>query len=243
MTHSRARYNTGIDVCDRWADGSGRLAIVQESWNGRIERYTFDVLKRCSDGFAHALRRDGVRKGDRVGIFLCQSVETAIAHVAVYKCGAIAVPLFALFGPDALQYRLADSGVRAFWPALNSTSEAFDAPPTSADDPAVIIYTPGTTGKPKGALHAHRVLPGHLPGVEMSQGFFPDARRRCGRPLTGPGSAGSTTCCCRRCITGVAVLARRLEKFDAPVAFDFMQWHACHVCVRAADRAENDAHH
>jgi acetyl-CoA synthetase len=94
--------------------------------------------------------------------------------VAVYKCGAIAVPLFALFGPDALQYRLADSGVRAFWPALNSTSEAFDAAPTSADDPAVIIYTPGTTGKPKGALHAHRVLPGHLPGVEMSQGFFPD---------------------------------------------------------------------
>lgn len=118
--------------------------------------------------------RCGVRKGDRVGIFLCQSVETAIAHVAVYKCGAIAVPLFALFRHDALQYRLADRGVRAFRPALNSTSEAFDAPPTSADDPAVIIYTPGTTGKPKGALHAHRVLPGYLPGVEMSQGFFPD---------------------------------------------------------------------
>src|ERR1700761_8346907 len=233
-----AQYNIGVDACDKWADGSGRLAIVYESQDGRIERYTFDVLKRWSDGFAHALRRDGVQKADRVGIFLSQSVETAIAHLAVYKCGAIAVPLFALFGPDALQYRLADSGavalvtdpaglqkiaplrdmlpelrvvycvdgnradeegseaegseaegseaegndaaprtasdgVRSFWPALNSTSEAFDVPSTSADDPAVIIYTSGTTGKPKGALHAHRVLLGHLPGVEMSQGFFP----------------------------------------------------------------------
>jgi acetyl-CoA synthetase len=275
-------------VCDNWADGSGRLAIVQESRGGRIERYTFDVLKRWSDGFAHALRRDGVRKGDRVGIILSQLVETAIAQVAVYKCGAIAVPLLALFGRDALQYRLADSGaialvtdpaglhriaplrdtlpelrtvycvdedcaegaprassgVRAFWPALNSTSEAFDAPPTSADDPGVIIYTSGTTGKPKkGALHAHRVLPGHLPGVEMSQGFFPDGATLMWTPADQAWTGGLFDVLLPSLHHGVAVLARRFEKIDAPAAFDFMQWHACHVCVRAADRAKNDAHH
>src|SRR6202007_1586367 len=66
-----------------------------------------------SDRFANALRKSDVKKGERVGIFLAQSVETAIAHLAVYKSGAIAVPLFALFGPDALQYRLADSGAAA----------------------------------------------------------------------------------------------------------------------------------
>ncbi|GAB7525562.1 acyl-CoA synthetase [Paraburkholderia sp. 2C] len=266
-----AQYNIGVDACDKWADGSGRLAIVQQSQDGRIERYTFDVLKRWTDGFAHALRRDGVRKGDRVGIFLSQSVETAIAHLAVYKCGAIAVPLFALFGPDALQYRLADSGaaalvtdlaglrkiaplreslpelrtvycvdedgrdsasgaassgVRPFWDALNSSSEAFDVPPTSADDPAVIIYTSGTTGKPKGALHAHRVLPGHLPGVEMSQGFFPDGAELMWTPADWAWIGGLFDVLLPSLHHGVAVLARRFEKFDARAAFDLMQRHA-----------------
>src|SRR5690606_19122753 len=44
---------------------------------------------------------------------------------------------------------------------------------TGADDPALIIYTSGTTGQPKGALHAHRVLLGHLPGVEISHNLLP----------------------------------------------------------------------
>lgn len=51
-----AQYNIGVDACDKWADGSGRLAVIQEYQDGRIERYTFDVLTRWSDGFAHALR-------------------------------------------------------------------------------------------------------------------------------------------------------------------------------------------
>ncbi|MEI6002220.1 AMP-binding protein [Paraburkholderia bengalensis] len=107
------QYNIGVDVCDKWADGSGRLALICETHEGHATRYTFDELKSLSDRFANALRDSGVKKGDRVGIFLAQSVETALAHVAVYKCGAIAVPLFALFGPDALQYRLSDSGAVA----------------------------------------------------------------------------------------------------------------------------------
>jgi acetyl-CoA synthetase len=55
----------------------------------------------------------GVRREDRVAVLLPQMPETAIAHVAIYKIGAIAVPLFSLFGVEALEYRLADSGARA----------------------------------------------------------------------------------------------------------------------------------
>ena len=55
----------------------------------------------------------GIGKGDRIGICLSQSPVLAIAHLAAYKLGAIAVPLFTLFGPDALQYRLANSGAVA----------------------------------------------------------------------------------------------------------------------------------
>lgn len=107
------RYNIGVDVCDKWADGSGRLALIYEQRDGTATRYSFDTLKTLSNQFANAMQRDGVVQGDRVAIFLPQSPETAIAHVAAYKAGCIAVPLFALFGVDAIQYRLADSGAAA----------------------------------------------------------------------------------------------------------------------------------
>jgi acetyl-CoA synthetase len=107
------RYNIGVDVCDKWADGSGRLALIYEQRDGSATRYSFDDLKARSNQFANALRRSGVAQGDRVAIFLPQSPETAIAHLAAYKAGCIAVPLFALFGVDAIQYRLADSASAA----------------------------------------------------------------------------------------------------------------------------------
>ncbi|WP_298017419.1 acyl-CoA synthetase [uncultured Castellaniella sp.] len=108
-----AHYNIGTDVCDRWADGSGRLALIVDRGDSPPDRYTFDQLKRWSDELALALRARGVEPGDRVGILLPQSLETALSHLAVYKLGAIAVPLFTLFGTDALQYRLGNSGARA----------------------------------------------------------------------------------------------------------------------------------
>ncbi|MBV6307223.1 acyl-CoA synthetase [Candidimonas humi] len=106
-------YNIGVDACDKWADGSGRLALISEKSPGEQTHYSFDQLKRLSDQFANALRTHGVGQGDRVGIFLPQAPETAITHLAIYKLGAIAVPLFTLFGTEALQFRLADSQARA----------------------------------------------------------------------------------------------------------------------------------
>jgi acetyl-CoA synthetase len=108
-----ASYNIGIDLCDKWAGDPARLALIHERRDGAVTRYTFAELKRLSDQAANLFRSRGVSAGDRVGILLPQEPETAIAHLAAYKMGAIAVPLFTLFGVDALRYRLADAGIRA----------------------------------------------------------------------------------------------------------------------------------
>src|SRR6266853_2284432 len=106
------RFNIGV-ACDRHATGEGRLALVYEAPDGTVERFSFDDLKRLSNRCANALAGLGVSRGDRVGVLLPQRPETAIAHLAIYKLGAVAVPLFVQFGPDALEHRLADSGARA----------------------------------------------------------------------------------------------------------------------------------
>lgn len=107
------RYNIGVDTVDRHAAADpDRLALIHEHEDGRVDRFTFGQIKRLSDRLALALAGLGVGVRDRVGILLPQAPETGIAHAAVYKLGAIALPLFTLFGPDALQYRLSDSGAK-----------------------------------------------------------------------------------------------------------------------------------
>ncbi|MBC8246120.1 MAG: AMP-binding protein, partial [Deltaproteobacteria bacterium] len=102
-------YNIGVDICDKWAHQKYRLALIYEKEDGHHEKYTFWELKRLSNRFANALVAHDLQAGDRVGILLSQSVETALAHIATYKVGGIAIPLFTLFGPDALEYRLSNS--------------------------------------------------------------------------------------------------------------------------------------
>jgi acetyl-CoA synthetase len=108
-----SRFNIGFDCCDKWADGTGRVALIHEDHNRRQEQLSFDDLKCRSNQLANLWRMHGIAKGDRIAICLSQSPAVAIAHLAAYKLGAIAVPLFTLFGPDALQYRLSDSGAVA----------------------------------------------------------------------------------------------------------------------------------
>src|SRR5262245_54334684 len=100
------RYNIGIDVCDRWAAREpGRVALTFVTDAGEARDYTYGALRVGSNRLANLLRERGVVRGDRVAVLLPQAPETAIGHIAVYKLGAIAVPLFGLFGPEALQYR------------------------------------------------------------------------------------------------------------------------------------------
>ena len=249
-------YNIGVDVCDKWGDQGDRLALIYEDEKGRTRRYTFKDLKGLSNRFANALRARGVARGDRVGILLPQCPETAISHLAIYKLGAVAVPLFSLFGPDALQYRLANSGAKAvvtdasgvaklagirsrlpelklifaakgepeegaidFWQALEKGSDRLDPVATRADDPALIIYTSGTTGPPKGALHAHRVVLGHVPGVEFFHNFFPREGDVHWTPADWAWIGGLIDVLLPSWHHGVPVVAYRAKKFDPEEAF------------------------
>ncbi|MCP4693376.1 MAG: AMP-binding protein, partial [Desulfobacterales bacterium] len=106
-------YNIGVDICDKHAGPGDRLALIYETGEGRVEKYTFRDFARFSNQFANTLNASGFGRGDRLGILLPQRPETAIAHIGVYKVGGVAVPLFTLFGTDALEYRLSNSEARA----------------------------------------------------------------------------------------------------------------------------------
>ncbi len=105
-------YNIGVDVCDKHGAKKNRTALIYEMEDGRVRLYTFGEFIKLSNQFANVLTAAGIARGDRVAILLPQCPETAIAHIATYKIGGIAIPLFTLFGPDALKYRLADSGAK-----------------------------------------------------------------------------------------------------------------------------------
>lgn len=108
-----ARYNMGVDVCDKWAAREPeRVALIHISADGKPSEYSFGQLRALSNRLANLLRKSGVRQGDRVAILLPQCPETAYGHIAVHKLGAISIPLFTLFGPEALEYRLGDSGAK-----------------------------------------------------------------------------------------------------------------------------------
>jgi acetyl-CoA synthetase len=96
---------------------------------------------------------------------------------------------------------------------------------TGADDPAVIIYTSGTTGNPKGALHAHRVLLGHLPVVELSHDFFPQPGDLFWTPADWAWIGGLFDVLMPSWYHGVPVLAHRARKFDPAAALDLMARH------------------
>jgi len=101
--------NIANQVCERHQSDPGRIAVYYENVNGETATFSFGQLKKLSDQFANALKGLGVKRGDRVAIVLSQCIETVVAHLAIYKLGAIALPLAILFGPEALEYRLRDS--------------------------------------------------------------------------------------------------------------------------------------
>lgn len=108
------RYNIAADVCDRHAVATpDALALIFEAADGQVSRYTFLEMQRLANRAANLLASIGIGKGDRVGILLGQGPETAAAHLACWKLGAISVPLYTLFEGDALRFRLGDCGAKA----------------------------------------------------------------------------------------------------------------------------------
>jgi len=108
-----AQFNIATAACDRHADGSGKLALIYADEDGGTQRLSFDEISALSKCFANVLKSDGLVRGDRVAVFLSQSVELPIAHLAAFRSGMISVPLFTLFGEDALEFRLSNSGAKA----------------------------------------------------------------------------------------------------------------------------------
>jgi acetyl-CoA synthetase len=100
------RYNIARACCGQWAADRNRFALYWEDESGATAAYTFWDIQRAANRLSNALAALGVKRGDRVAIILPQRPETAIAYIAVFQMGAIALPLSHLFGPDALEYRM-----------------------------------------------------------------------------------------------------------------------------------------
>nr|WP_247744268.1 AMP-binding protein [Ruegeria sp. R14_0] len=232
----------GWDIPDRLnmarqclSQASDQVALIDLT-GADVRRITYGQLSEMADGIARALLKR-VQPGDRVGVLLSQSPWCAAAHLAVWKIGAISVPLFKLFKQDALRSRVGDAGAQVVLTdpdgaallgdlaeplMVDQIGERGDDVPyadTGPEDPAVLIYTSGTTGSPKGALHGHRVLTGHLPGVSTSHNNL-----REGDCLWTPADwawiGGLFDVLMPGLALGVPVVAARLDKFTPEACAD-----------------------
>ena len=131
------RFNIAQVCCGRWAGQSRtarRVAVAWEHEDGRAGTLSYGELQAQADRLSHALQRLGVQRGDRVAIVMPQRPETAVANMAIFQLGAVAMPLSMLFGPDALAYRLQDSGARV---AIADESSIANLRAARADCPAL----------------------------------------------------------------------------------------------------------
>ncbi len=103
------RFSIFEVCCQRWAGDPARTALIIEDERGGCARYSYSDLLSAAERLAGGLRELGIKRGDRVAILLPQRFETAVAHMALYRMGAVAMPMSILFGPDALEYRLQNS--------------------------------------------------------------------------------------------------------------------------------------
>ncbi len=206
-----------------------RLAIIDLTGPERCD-VTYGELSQMTDALARYLAAR-VAPGDRVGVLLGQSPWVAASHLAIWKIGAISVPLFKLFKHDALRSRVHDAGVALVLTDIEGAamlgglaepvlaeSAGLPGPPlsfadTGAEDPAVLIYTSGTTGAPKGALHGHRVLSGHLPGVAISHDHLGQPGDCLWTPADWAWIGGLFDVAMPGLALGVPVVAARMAKF------------------------------
>ena len=251
-----AHFNVGVDICDHWAEREpARTALLDVRADGQTEEISYGALREQSNRLANVLAAQGVGRGDRVAILLPQMPAVAVCHIAIYKLGAVALPLAMLFGVEAISYRLKDSGARAlitngqglaklapardeargldlvlsvdgmsdgaqdFHAALSRAASVFTPVCTGNNEPALMVYTSGTTGPPKGALHAHRVLLGHLPGIEFPHEFLPQPGDRFWTPADWAWAGGLLDALLPSLHYGVPVVSHRSEKFDPEQAF------------------------
>ncbi|MDF2976001.1 MAG: acetyl-coenzyme synthetase [Actinomycetospora sp.] len=251
------RFNLGVACADRQDPGARALTVVEVDRSSHD--HTFGELTESSNRLANALTALGIGRGDVVGLVSPASFETGVGYVAMFRMGAVALPLSSLFGPDALRYRLRDAGAKAvvaaaanadrvrealddggeqvpllviggegaesYEDALAGASPEYTPVDTAAEDPAFLIYTSGTTGDPKGALHAHRIVFGHLPAFETIYEFFPRAHDVLWSPADWAWIAGIMDILVPAWFHGLPVVVDREPAFTAERAVWLMREH------------------
>lgn len=174
---NEARMNLAHECIDRHRDKG--TAISVKFADGASEHYDFATLAELTGRFANWLERRGIAKGDRVAVIVEPSRAFYVGMFGAMKRGAIAVPMFTLFGPDGLALRLNDCKPKliltqsmdtqfpdaqvvraddAFWAELAAEKSEY-APTTSSSDYALFQYTSGTTRElPEAVKHTHRAV-------------------------------------------------------------------------------------
>ncbi|WP_226575350.1 acyl-CoA synthetase [Acuticoccus sediminis] len=205
---TREAINIAHECVDRHAADDGRagdgVALRIAHADGRDEIVTFAELSARSAQFAHALRARGIAKGDRVAVMLEPSMPFYVALFGAMKAGAVAVPMFTLFGPDGIRLRVDDCAPRllftnaekradaeaaggtevvvcdrAFLDRLSDLPRSF-ACDTAGDDLAVLQYTSGTTRLlPAAVRHSHRSIVTLMVAALYATGVRPGDRFFC----------------------------------------------------------------
>lgn len=200
---NREQLNIAHECIDRHA-ASNKPAVIIAHANGQDEILQFSELSEESSRFAHYLESEGVQKGDRIAVMLEPSRPFYVAIFGAMKLGAIAVPLFTLFGPDGVKLRVKDcspkilitnpekassvaglDGIKcviaddAFMQNLQRFPSKF-AVSTRADEYAIYQYTSGTTRElPEAVKHTHRSIVTLMLAALYGTGIRPDDRYFC----------------------------------------------------------------
>ena len=175
------RFNIAREICERHP--RDKRAMVHEDPAGNVRNVNWGELQDASSAFANVLVAHGVKPGDRVAMLLPATPETAAAFIGTWKAGAILLSMSILYGDDGIRHRLADSKAKVLVTdagnaqrierslvehvlvlddqLLGQGSSSFEIVDTSAEDPAQLYYSSGTTGLAKGILHAHRYILAH----------------------------------------------------------------------------------
>jgi len=197
------KINSAYNAIDRHAKGSrkDKVALIYDDGEGRVQKLTFRQMFEQTNKFANVLKKLGIKRQDRVFVFLQRSPEAYVSFLGAIKYGAIASPMFPAFGPDAIRDRMLDSqavalvtdkglkkrvyevknqlqdlkhliiadedeppmGELSYKKEMATASDEFDTVPMDPEEFQFMLYTSGTTGKPKGVVHAHKgIVQQHL---------------------------------------------------------------------------------